>query len=207
MSRKVALVLASGGARGLAHIGAIEELEKRGFEITSISGASMGALIGGIYAAGGLNAFKEWMKSVDKMKVFTLLDFTVSMDGFVKGQKIITELKKFVPNKNIEDLNVPFTAVSTDIKHRKEVVFNSGNLFDAIRASISIPSLFKPYKIGDMILIDGGVSNPIPLDRVQRTDGDILVCVDLNAPFAFKRKTPKSTFQKEEEKSFFENIS
>jgi len=203
---KVALVLASGGSRGLAHIGVIEELERRGYEITSVSGTSMGALIGGIYAAGGLPAFKEWMKEVDKMKVFFLMDFTISNDGIVKGEKIIKELEKIVPDVNIENLSIPFTAVATDIKGKKEVVFDKGSLFEAIRASISIPSLFKPLKIDNMVLIDGGVVNPIPINRVKRNEGDILVAVDLNAPYMEKKKVIKSKKQIEEEKNFFEKL-
>ena len=186
--KKAALVLASGGSRGLAHIGAIEVLEERGFHITSVSGASMGALVGGIYVAGGLEAFKEWMKTVDRMKVFNLMDFTIGNGGFVKGEKVIGELKSIIPDRMIEDLPIPFTAVATDILHRKEVVFDRGSLYDAIRSSISLPSVFTPNRIGDMLLIDGGVVNPVPVNRVQRTAGDILVAVDLNGPFEEKEE-------------------
>ena len=183
---KVALVLASGGSRGLAHIGAIEVLEERGFEIASVAGASMGALVGGIYAAGGLDAFKEWMRTVDRMKVFSLMDFTIGNGGFVKGERVIEELKSIIPDRKIEDLPVHFTAVATDILHRREVVFDSGSLYDAIRSSISLPSVFTPNRIGDMLLIDGGVVNPVPVNRVRRTPGDILVAVDLNGPYEEK---------------------
>ena len=185
---KVALVLASGGSRGLAHIGAIEVLEERGFEITSVSGASMGALVGGVYAAGGLDAFKEWMKTVDRMKVFNLMDFTIGNGGFVKGERVIDELKSIIPDRKIEELPIRFTAVATDILHRREVVFDSGSLYDAIRSSISLPSVFTPNRIGDMLLIDGGVVNPVPVNRVPRTPGDILVTVDLNGPFEEKEE-------------------
>lgn len=184
--RKVALVLASGGSRGLAHIGAIEVLEEHGFKITSVAGASMGALVGGIYAAGGLDAFKDWMKTVDRMKVFNLMDFTIGNGGFVKGEKIIDELQSIIPDKLIEDLPIPFTAVATDIRHRREVLFDSGSLYDAIRSSISMPSIFTPNRIGDMLLVDGGVVNPVPVNRVLRTPGDILVAVDLNGPYVHK---------------------
>lgn len=184
--KNVALVLASGGSRGLAHIGAIEVLEEHGFRITSVSGASMGALVGGIYAAGGLDAFKEWMKTVDRMKVFNLMDFTIGNGGFVKGEKVIDELKSIIPDKLIENLPIPFTAVATDIRHRKEVVFDRGSLYDAIRSSISLPSIFTPNRIGDMLLIDGGVVNPVPVNRVVRTPGDILTAVDLNGPYIEK---------------------
>lgn len=182
------MVLASGGSRGLAHIGAIEVLEERGFEITSVSGASMGALVGGVYAAGGLDAFKEWMKTVDRMKVFNLMDFTIGNGGFVKGERVIDELKAIIPDRKIEELPIRFTAVATDILHRREVVFDSGSLYDAIRSSISLPSVFTPNRIGDMLLIDGGVVNPVPVNRVSRTPGDILVAVDLNGPFEEKEE-------------------
>ncbi len=184
--KNVALVLASGGSRGLAHIGAIEVLEEHGFRITSVAGASMGALVGGIYAAGGLEAFKEWMKTVDRMKVFNLMDFTIGNGGFVKGEKVIGELKSIIPDKQIENLPIPFSAVATDIRHRKEVVFDRGSLYDAIRSSISLPSIFTPNRIGDMLLIDGGVVNPVPVNRVVRTPGDILTAVDLNGPYIEK---------------------
>lgn len=184
--KNVALVLASGGSRGLAHIGAIEVLEEHGFRITSVAGASMGALVGGIYAAGGLEAFKEWMKTVDRMKVFNLMDFTIGNGGFVKGEKVIGELKSIIPDKLIENLPIPFTAVATDIRHRKEVVFDRGSLYNAIRSSISLPSIFTPNRIGDMLLIDGGVVNPVPVNRVVRTPGDILTAVDLNGPYIEK---------------------
>lgn len=185
-NKNVALVLASGGSRGLAHIGAIEVLEENGYRITSVAGASMGALVGGIYAAGGLGEFKEWMTTVDRMKVLNLMDFTIGNGGFVKGEKVISELKSIIPDKLIENLDIPFTAVATDILHRREVVFDSGSLYDAIRSSISMPSVFTPHRIGNMLLIDGGVVNPVPLNRVHRTPGDILVAVDLNGPFIEK---------------------
>lgn len=186
MTKEVALVLASGGARGLAHIGAIDLLEEYGFKITSVSGCSMGAVVGGLYAAGGLDSFKEWMLSVDKMKVFALMDFTLSRKGFVKGERVIEELKTIVPDVNIEDLPIPYCAVATDIYHRREVVFDRGSLYDAIRSSISVPSLFTPNKIGNMLLIDGGVVNPTPIDRVRRNGNDLLVVVDLNGPYVEK---------------------
>lgn len=188
MKKKVALVLASGGSRGLAHIGAIDVLQENGYEITSVSGCSMGALVGGLFAAGGLDIFREWMKRVDRMKVLSMMDLTIGSGGFVKGDKIIEELRSIIPDKNIEDLEIPFTAVATDIRHRREVVFDKGSLYEAIRSSISMPSVFTPHRIGDMLLVDGGVVNPIPLDRVKRTEGDILVAVDLNAPYEMKKE-------------------
>ena len=180
MTKNVALVLSSGGARGLAHIGAIEELEAQGYCVTSIAGCSMGALIGGVFAAGKLKEFREWMKTVDRKKMLELTDFSLSINHIVKGSRIIEAIMEFVPDIRIEDLPIPYCAVATDLKAGREVVFRTGSLFDAIRASISLPSFYEPVLRDGMILIDGGVTNPIPLNRVVRHEGDILVGVDVS---------------------------
>jgi len=178
--KTVALVLSSGGARGLAHIGAIEELEANGYRIGSVAGCSMGALIGGVYTAGKLKEFREWMKGIDRKKMLELTDFSLSLNHIVKGTRIIEAIMEFVPDIQIEDLPIPYCAVATDLKAGKEVVFNKGSLFEAIRASISLPSFYEPVERDNMILIDGGVVNPIPLNRVKRQAGDILVGVDVS---------------------------
>lgn len=178
--RDVALALSSGGARGLAHIGAIEVLKEQGYNITSIAGCSMGALIGGVYAAGKLEAFREWMKTIDRKKMLELTDFSLSFNHFAKGTRIIEAIMEFVPDVSIEDLPIPYCAVATDWKTGREVVFDKGSLFQAIRASISLPSFYEPVLRNGMILIDGGVTNPLPLNRVVRRDGDILVGVDVS---------------------------
>jgi len=178
--KDVALVLSSGGARGLAQIGAIEELEAHGYRISSIAGCSMGALIGGVYAAGKIEEFREWMKTVDRKKMLGLTDFSLSLNHIVKGTRIIEAIMEFVPDVAIEDLPIPYCAVATDLKAGREVVFDKGSLFEAIRASISLPSFYEPVQRDGMILIDGGVINPIPLNRVKRQAGDILVGVDVS---------------------------
>ena len=178
--KDVALVLSSGGARGLAHIGAIEELEAQGYRITSIAGCSMGALIGGVYAAGKLPEFREWMKTVDKKKMLELTDFSLSLNHIVKGTRIIKAIMEFVPDVLIEDLPIPYCAVATDWITGREVVIDKGSLFEAIRASISLPSFYEPVRRDGMILIDGGVVNPIPMNRVKRYEGDLLVGVDVS---------------------------
>ena len=179
-TKDVALALSSGGARGLAHIGAIEELESNGYHITSIAGCSMGALIGGVYAAGKLEEFREWMKTIDRKKMLELTDFSFSINHLVKGNRIIEAIMDFVPDIAIEELPIPYCAVATDLKAGREVVIDKGSLFEAIRASISLPSFYEPIQRDDMILIDGGVINPIPLNRVKRNAGDILVGVDVS---------------------------
>lgn len=179
-TKDIALVLSSGGARGLAHIGAIEELESHGYHISSIAGCSMGALIGGVYAAGKLKEFREWMKTIDRKKMIELSDFSFSINHLAKGTRIIEAIMEFVPDIAIEDLPVPYCAVATDLKAGREVVFNKGSLFEAIRASISMPSFYKPVQRDGMVLIDGGILNPIPLNRVKRQKKDILVGIDVS---------------------------
>ena len=180
LMKDIALVLSSGGARGLAHIGVIEELESQGYRISSIAGCSMGALIGGVYAAGKLAEFREWMKTIDRKKMLELTDFSFSLNHVAKGTRIIKAIMEFVPDVPIEDLPIPYCAVATDWKSGREVVICKGSLFEAIRASISLPSFYEPVRRDDMILIDGGVVNPIPLNRVKRHPGDLLVGVDVS---------------------------
>ena len=181
MSKNVALVLGSGGARGLAHIGAIEALEERGYTITSIAGCSMGSIIAGMYAAGQLKEAKEWFLSVDKQLILRMMDINLlSGNSLVKGQRIIKELQKVVPDRPLENLNIPCTIVASDMMNTEEVIFRTGSLFDAIRASISIPLFFQPVQMGNRLLIDGGILNPLPLHVVERTEGDILVAADIS---------------------------
>jgi NTE family protein len=163
LKKTVSLVLGSGGARGLAHIGVIRWLEENNFEIKSISGCSIGSLIGGVYAAGKLDQLEEWMTSLKKTDIASLLDFSLGSGGIFKGDKIINTLVGFLEDIQIEDLPLPFTAVETDIVTEKEVWINSGSLFNAIRASSSLPLFFTPVKNGESILIDGGVLNPVPI--------------------------------------------
>ena len=179
--QKVSLVLSGGGARGIAHIGVIEKLIEEGYEISSIAGTSMGALVGGVYALGKLEQFKDWLFTLDRLKVFTLIDFTFNKQGLVKGDRILNTMKDFIPDTNIEDLNIPYVAIATDIINRKEIIFNNGSIYEAIRASIAIPSVFTPVKTKDGLLVDGGVLNNIPINRIERTNEDILIVVNVNA--------------------------
>ena len=178
--RDVALVLSSGGARGLAHIGAIDSLLSNGFNITSVSGTSFGSIVAGMYAMGRLDDFKEWMAKIDKKAMRQYTDYSLSLSYFVKGERIIEELKKIAPDRNIEDLPIPFTCVATDWKTGKEMVFRKGSVWQAIRSSISVPGMFAPVEFDGHILIDGGITNPFPLDRVARSKTDLLVGVNVS---------------------------
>jgi NTE family protein len=179
MKQKVALALGSGGARGLAHIGVIKELEKQGFEITSVSGCSMGTLIAGFYAMGKLNVYTDWVSTLKKRDVYGLMDVTLSQNGLLKGERVFNKMKELIPDMLIEEMHIPFSAVATDVISRKEVVFTSGSFYTAARASIAIPAIITPYTAGDKIFVDGGLLNPVPVNHVKRTDGDILVAVNL----------------------------
>ena len=180
MKPNVALVLSSGGPRGWAYIGAIEELTSRGYNITSIAGTSIGSLVGGIYAAGKLEELKEWLFTLNAWKVFNLMDLSISKNHIIKGDKVINALKEIVPEVYIEDLKIPYRAIAADLYTGEEVVFDRGPLFDAIRASISIPSLFRPVKYAFRTLVDGGIVNTMPIDKAVRNGNDILVAFDVN---------------------------
>lgn len=182
MKKKVQLVLGSGGARGIAHIGVIQMLEEQGYEIVEVYGCSMGAVVGGMYCAGYLKPYTEWLTKLSKSDVYRLFDVTFSMQGFVKGEKIFSVLEQMAGKRMIEDLPIPFVAVATDMLSRKEVHFSKGDLYKALRASTGIPGVFKPVAENQSLYVDGGVLNPLPVNLVKRRDDAIIVAVDLNGP-------------------------
>ncbi|HLP95167.1 MAG TPA: patatin-like phospholipase family protein [Saprospiraceae bacterium] len=181
MKKQIALVLSGGGARGLAHIGIIEELEARGYHIHAIAGTSMGALVGGSYAAGKLPELKQWFLDLDMLELLQLVDFTFSPHGFIKADKVFNILKGIIPDTEISALRIPYTATAYDLALDEEVVYRKGSLFDAIRASVAIPSVLTPVKSGDSVVVDGGVVNNLPLSNIKRKKNDLLVAVHVNA--------------------------
>ncbi|MBD7977500.1 patatin-like phospholipase family protein [Serpens gallinarum] len=180
MSKRVALVLGSGGARGYAHIGVIEELESRGYEIGCIAGCSMGAVVGGIYAAGKLPEYRAWTESLDYLDVLRLMDVSFSL-GALRGDKVFGKIHSMLGEINIEDLPIPYTAVATDLTNQQELWFQEGSLHQAMRASAAIPSLFTPVMQGNRMLVDGGLLNPLPIVPVVSSHCDLIVAVNLNA--------------------------
>jgi NTE family protein len=155
----------------------------------------MGALVGGIYATGKLDTYTRWVSALEKIDVIRLLDFSFSRSGLFKGERIITVLRDLIGDKNIEDLPISYTAVATDIDAEKEVWLNEGPLFDAIRASIAIPSIFTPHRHQGRTLVDGGIINPIPIAPTLQDITDITIAVNLSGktkPTAKKqdKKTP-----------------
>ncbi len=178
----ISLVLGCGGARGITHIGVIKCLEERGYDIRYISGSSMGALIGGIYAAGKLDVYEEWLCQLQRRDVLGLLDFSFSTRSLFKGDRIIKVLKELIGDCNIEDLPIGFTAVASDVNEQREVWLNKGPLFDAIRASMAVPMVFAPVIKGEKLLVDGGLINPVPIAPTLHDHTALTVAVDLNAP-------------------------
>ncbi|TCS43189.1 patatin-like phospholipase family protein [Reinekea marinisedimentorum] len=180
-AKTVSLVLGSGGARGMAHIGVIRCLEDQGYEITNIAGASIGALVGGFYAAGQLDKFQSWVCALDRRDVLGLLDLSFTGGGIFKGDKVMEALRALIKDSTIERLPIDFTAVAVDLDRQKEVWFRDGSLFEAIRGSIAIPTIFKPHHYRGMLLVDGGVLNPVPVSATMQHITDLTVAVNLNS--------------------------
>lgn len=182
MSQRVALALGSGGARGYAHIGVIQVLEERGFEICSVAGTSMGALVGGVFAAGRLKPFTEWALALKRPDVLRLIDPTWSGPGAMTADRLINHLNDFLTDVEIENLPIPYTAVATDLTARREVWFQKGQLRSAIRASIAIPGVITPVVVNGRLLADGGLLNPVPIEPTAAAGADLTVAVSLQAP-------------------------
>ena len=177
----VSLALGSGGARGFAHIGVIEVLEEEGFLIRNVAGSSMGACVGGIYCAGKLEMFRDWIVQINRMETFRLMDFTMSTQGVLKGKKVLEHLKTILGEIQIENFDIPYTAVATDVSSKEEIWMRTGDLYSVIRISSSVPTLMMPIKLGDRVLVDGGVLNPLPLEPLMPRSTDLVIAVNINA--------------------------
>lgn len=191
-SKKVELVLGSGGARGIAHIRVIELLRRDGFEIERVIGSSMGAVVGGIYCAGYLEVYKDWLLTLNRTQLFNLLDFTLTNMGFLKGERVLGKMHAITGDQLIEELPIPYVAVATDMIHKKEVYFREGDLYAAMRASMSIPGIFTPVLHEGTILVDGGVLNPLPLNLAEKSRDTLIVAVSLNGPDDPVKSAPPS---------------
>jgi len=176
---RAALALGSGGARGYAHIGAIQVLEEQGIEIVSVAGSSMGALVGGLYAAGKLDGYTEWVLSLTEFDVLRLLDVSLSAPGVIRAEKIFARVRELVDGALIEDLRVPFTAVATDLFARKAVWFQRGPVDVAVRASIAMPGVFTPVMLNGRLLVDGGLMDPVPIAPTASARADATIAIDL----------------------------
>ena len=210
----VSLVLGGGGARGLAHIGVIRWLQAHGYQIQSIAGASMGALVGGIYAAGELDVYSDWVRELQKTDVIRYLDVSFDGRGLFKGERIIAALKELIGEHLIEDLPITYTAVAADVEQEKEIWLNDGLLFDAIRASIAIPTVFTPYEYRGRRLLDGGLVNPLPIAPTFHDNTDLTIAVNLYArpvstpsePVAEPAPKPQRDDYRSRLKAFFDDL-
>lgn len=199
--KSVSLVLGSGGARGFAHIGVIHWLEENGYRIESVSGCSIGALIGGAYAAGKLDDYEKWVRSVSRSDIFRLLDLSWGGNGFFKGERLMHALKDFVGDRLIEDLPIAYTAVAADVTSEKEIWLRTGKLADAIRASISMPLFFTAFNHNGVDLVDGGVLNPVPVAPTLNDKTDITIAVNLVGPPLQFREQPEAAPAEPEDES------
>lgn len=179
--KKTSMALGSGGARGLAHIGILRALQDSGdYQISSIAGSSIGALVGGLYAAGKMDDYADWVSELSLGEIWKLLDFSYSRVGLFKGDRIMDRLAELVGDTQIDDLNMPFSAVATDIQKREEVWITQGSMFEAIRASIAIPGFFTPVRRNGRLLVDGGLLSPLPMTPLLYHDAEFNVVVSLN---------------------------
>jgi len=193
----VALVLGSGGARGNAHIGVIQVLQEQGFDIVSISGCSMGAAVGGMYAAGKLDLFTTWITSLSRFDVLRLVDMSFLSMGIIRGERVFAKLQEIVGDVCIEELPIRYTAVATDLVKQQEVWFQSGLLMDAIRASVAVPGLIMPVRKAHRFLVDGGLLNPVPISPTVADQADLIVAVNLNAQLHHRRSVQRPDLNRE----------
>lgn len=177
---RVALALGSGGARGYAHIGVIQAVQERGYEIVGIAGSSMGALVGGVQAAGRLDELADWAKSLTQRTILRLLDPSLTAAGVLRAEKILDAVRDILGPVTIEELLIPYTAVATDLLTGKSVWFQRGPLDEAIRASIAIPGVIAPHEVGGRLLADGGILDPLPMAPLAAINADLTIAVSLN---------------------------
>ncbi len=206
INKKVSLVLGSGGARGLAHIGVIRWLEQNNYNIVSISGCSIGSVIGGIYANGKLDRFEEWVRSLTLLDIASYMDISWGMSGLIKGDKLINKLREMLGDCQIEDLPLRFIAVAADVKNEKEIWLSKGSLFNAIRASISLPLFLTPVQYNGVELIDGGVLNPIPIAPVFSENHDQIIAINLGAKPDVSQVEQKPSEKKENSSRKFNSL-
>ncbi|MCV7437234.1 patatin-like phospholipase family protein [Mycobacterium seoulense] len=189
---RVALALGSGGARGYAHIGVIEALRAREYEIVGIAGSSMGALVGGLEAAGRRDEFADWAKSLTQRTILRLLDFSISAAGVMRAEKILDAVRDILGPVAIEQLPIPFTAVATDLLAGKSVWFQHGPVDEAIRASIAIPGVIAPHEVNGRLLADGGILDPLPMAPLSAVDADVTIAVSLSGSEAIASRDAES---------------
>ena len=190
---KIGLALGSGSARGWAHIGVIKAITEAGIHVDYVAGTSIGALVGAVYASGRIDSFKDVVLQLDWKKIASFLDVVFPKSGLIDGNKIAEFIRSHVGEKNIENLSLPFCAVSTDLATGNEVIIKDGDIIEAVRASISVPGIFTPVRKGDMALVDGGLVNPVPVNVVRKMGANLVIAVDLNHDIIGKKVVKKAS--------------
>lgn len=181
-SKKVSLVLGSGGARGLTQIGVLKVIKEQGFQIDEIAGCSIGALLGGLYAQNKLELYEKWITGLSTIGILNLLDFSIFANGVLKGDRIIDAMKELVPDQKIENFSIEFSAIATNLNGETSVTFDSGSFYQAVRASIAFPGVIAPVKRNGSLLVDGGVLNPLPLSLIKKHKENLVIAVNLDGP-------------------------
>ncbi len=204
--KSIALALGSGGARGLAHVGVLETLMEEGINIDALSGCSMGALVGGVFARGKLEEFKKWACALQKYDVWRLVDFSFGRQGLIKGTRVMELLQDLIGDADIGNLDIDYTAVATDLTRRREVWMSEGSLFEAIRASIAIPSLLTPYVKDGRVLVDGGLLNPVPISPLLRSHAELTIAVNLSGDLDPEMDSETSEDTDEDSSSYRQKI-
>lgn len=199
MTKKIGLALGSGGARGWAHIGAIRALEQAGIKIDYLAGTSIGAFVGGIHAVNQLDELEAFVTEIDWKTIISLLDVEFPTRGLLDGDKIYDLIYSHVLDCNLEETNIPFHCVATDLLTQQATVLKSGSMVDAVRASISIPGVFTPFNRQERYLIDGGVVNPVPVDVVRAMGSDVVIAINLNYPYPLTEQDTSSIKQVDEQ--------
>ena len=194
-TKKIGLALGSGSARGWSHIGVIRALQEEGIDIDIVCGTSIGSIVGSALAAGFLDQLEEWARDLAWSDILSFMDVTLPRSGLIEGDKITNFFRANLYDPNIEDLPLPFAAVATDISSGREVWLQKGSLIDAIRASISMPGIFTPFKQGEQLLVDGGLVNPVPVSLCRAMGADTVIAVNLNSDIVVKRKPARKDIQ------------
>ncbi len=200
----VGLALGSGSARGLAHIGVIRALEEAGIHVDCVAGTSIGAVIGAVYASGKLDSLQDAYLAMDWKKIAYFFDIVFPKSGIIDGRKLADFVREYVDTERFEELSMAFSAVATDLNTGEEVVLATGDVIEAVRASFSVPGMFTPVRMGERILIDGGIVNPVPVSVVRKMGAKTVIAVDLNhdvvvakaPPVQTKMRTDNEVFQK-----------
>jgi len=193
MPKKIGLVLGSGSARGWAHIGVISALAELGIRVEYVAGTSMGALVGAVHASGGIDALKEFALQLDWRRIVYFLDVVFPKSGLIDGKTVADFIRSQVKETRIEDLPLPFRAVSTDLTTGREMVIREGDIIEAVRASISIPGIFTPVQAADAVLVDGGLVNPVPVSVARSMGADFVIAVDLSRGKLGERRPRETT--------------